>query len=945
MAEIQTGAYSVTENARTANTVGFSQWDVKIYDTDLTIKSQRINVTGSSFTINYPTIMVKRATNVGNKKQAAANFYSTLKDQSGTVRWNIPQRLPSDSSSYTWTTTLTQGTEVQVYRRKDSPDAVKTFQTATFFNQNNSDTRLINFNWTVQLQAGSNSNQKTAGLHSRDSSIDQHAWTTTTKTSTWVVPIYLNAPPTIGTTSVSVGSPKSGSSGYADLTRTSVSVTATAQYGGYIKTMVVTVGNASETYNWSSGTTNSRTFSLKPTNTGNLSVSVTVTDSRGQTATKSLGTVNYIAKTNPTISGISLSPVSSSGKAMNGYFKGVSKLKAVVTSASTISGGNISSVTLKASGATDGTGGSTTSSTQTVTTGILNTAGSITPSVTVKDNYSLTTSKNASAITVVNPTVGASNTSLKRIGPSVTDPTHDTTYNDEGIEAVLKVTLSHTLITEDSSHINLYSAPTISIKEGNTTITDYDITWYDTYNETTGAFSNATNWTTRSSSASITVYAYIRGKNDFTFDKDTTYAVSLTPNSTYGTGATILGSIVPAFYLLAGRAGGRGLGIGRKPPTDALYVNMDSYLEGNVTIVDDDAANLSAKTIYETRHFMSVYDDGDAHSYGQVIRIGAGGNVVIGGGESAIDNSSEGLWHANINNMQGTGEDVYITADGSIQFYTGCSNDASSYKHGGVSADGNVWAAKYLVCDGANNNLRTTIGCQNSTFCHIYTDAPGFAINRYIAFVNNGSVGTISYPTGAHYVKRGSGIFLNADTYGGNKNATQIYSYDSNGIDCMMLTADGYIAIYVGNESTAPAPRCYIEYAQTGFQHTVKAPSFVNTSDKRLKEDIKTTDKNVDDIVLSLNPISYKWKESEDGKKHFGFVAQEVIELMEEQGLDAEEYGVIQKSSNPEGDGTEYYSLAYSEFIPMLVHLCQTQQKEIDKLKADIDSLKKKLQD
>lgn len=632
MAEVLTGSYSVTENNRTANTILFSQWDVEIYDTDLTRKLMRINVTGSSFTINYPTIMVKRSTHVGDKKQAAANFYSTLKNQSGTALWNLPQRLPSDSSSYTWTTNLTQGTQQQVYRRKDVPGSAVTYQTSTYFNSNNSTTRTINFSWTVQLQAGSSSNQKTAGLHSRNSSIDQHAWTTTTKTTTWNVPVTLNAPPTIGTTSVSVGSPKSGSSGYADLTRTSVSVTATAQYGGYIKTMVVTVGNASETYNWSSGTTNSHTFSLKPTNTGNLSVSVTVTDSRGQTTTKSLGTVSYIAKTNPTISGISLSPVSSSGKAMNGYFKGVSKLKAVVTSASTISGGNISSVTLKASGATDGTGGSTTSSTQTVTTGILNTAGSITPSVTVKDNYTLTTSKDASNITVVNPTVGASNMTLKRIGPSVTDPTHATTYNDEGVEAVLKVTLSHTLITEDSSHINLYSAPTISIKEGSTTITDYDITWYDTYNETTGAFSNATNWTTRSSSASITVYAYIRGKNSFTFDKDTTYVVSLTPKSTYGTGAIVSGSIVPAFYLLAGRAGGKGLGIGRKPPTDALYVNMDAYFRDK-----NDVTRLLFDFFYPVGSYYETSDasfDPNITWGGTWTKLGEGVVLMSGGGSN-----------------------------------------------------------------------------------------------------------------------------------------------------------------------------------------------------------------------------------------------------------------------------------------------------------------------
>lgn len=56
----------------------------------------------------------------------------------------------------------------------------------------------------------------------------------------------------------------------------------------------------------------------------------------------------------------------------------------------------------------------------------------------------------------------------------------------------------------------------------------------------------------------------------------------------------------------------------------------------------------------------------------------------------------------------------------------------------------------------------------------------------------------------------------------------------------------------------------------------MSARSFVQTSDERKKDIL---DETVPD-VSSIEPIVYKWKEAEDGKKHIGYSAQEVEKIL-----------------------------------------------------------------
>lgn len=103
------------------------------------------------------------------------------------------------------------------------------------------------------------------------------------------------------------------------------------------------------------------------------------------------------------------------------------------------------------------------------------------------------------------------------------------------------------------------------------------------------------------------------------------------------------------------------------------------------------------------------------------------------------------------------------------------------------------------------------------------------------------------------------------------------------------------------------------------------------SSDIRLKKDIEKIGEDTDKVLLGLEPISFSWKDKEehDGERHYGISAQQLIEKLKEQNISLDNLHLVKEIEG-------YYGVAYTEFIPMLIHLCQSQQREIDELKKRI---------
>lgn len=88
------------------------------------------------------------------------------------------------------------------------------------------------------------------------------------------------------------------------------------------------------------------------------------------------------------------------------------------------------------------------------------------------------------------------------------------------------------------------------------------------------------------------------------------------------------------------------------------------------------------------------------------------------------------------------------------------------------------------------------------------------------------------------------------------------------------------------------------------------------------------------EIIQGLKPCTYRYNDIKalGDKINFGFLAQDILEAF------GEDYNFVQKNEDE-----EYFRVNYFQFIAPLVSVIQDQQKEINKLKTEIESLKEKL--
>lgn len=136
--------------------------------------------------------------------------------------------------------------------------------------------------------------------------------------------------------------------------------------------------------------------------------------------------------------------------------------------------------------------------------------------------------------------------------------------------------------------------------------------------------------------------------------------------------------------------------------------------------------------------------------------------------------------------------------------------------------------------------------------------------------------------------------------------------------------------------------------------------STISTSDRTEKKDIVPLDaEDSVNFIMALNPVSYKFITGNSDRTHYGMIAQDVEEELEELGMTAkdfagfckdqktvpflrEENGCQIKDDMPvEGEYT--YGLRYEEFIAPTIKTVQVLKNRIDEQQQEIDELKQQL--
>ncbi len=105
------------------------------------------------------------------------------------------------------------------------------------------------------------------------------------------------------------------------------------------------------------------------------------------------------------------------------------------------------------------------------------------------------------------------------------------------------------------------------------------------------------------------------------------------------------------------------------------------------------------------------------------------------------------------------------------------------------------------------------------------------------------------------------------------------------------------------------------------------------TSDRRKKEDIGPLDSRYDEFFKSLNPVSFRYKDGTSGRKHTGFIAQEVEEAAEEARLSDKDIAVVVR------DQEDNYYLRYEEIIAIQTNMIQKLMARVESLEARVNKL------
>ena len=185
----------------------------------------------------------------------------------------------------------------------------------------------------------------------------------------------------------------------------------------------------------------------------------------------------------------------------------------------------------------------------------------------------------------------------------------------------------------------------------------------------------------------------------------------------------------------------------------------------------------------------------------------------------------------------------------------------------------------------------------------------------------------IGYNAGDGIKSQGNNVMIGAGADGDSQ--TSQYRI---GIGRSVTVSENNTAV-IGNTDLT---KLYV--AQDG-EGVLYANATINTSDMRLKDFIKPVNLGLQ-FINKLNPVSYmkisksqyKGEEDNDYRYEFGLLAQEVDEIL--------------KDSNPEStivtkDQEGFLGMDYKQIIMPLIKSVQELSAEIDRLKAEIEELKK----
>ena len=341
----------------------------------------------------------------------------------------------------------------------------------------------------------------------------------------------------------------------------------------------------------------------------------------------------------------------------------------------------------------------------------------------------------------------------------------------------------------------------------------------------------------------------------------------------------------------------------------------------------------------QAENFVMVSDADGFGSWVDPNSLGLGG----GDGWWDRDSSTSRVNLLNINDDIGIGDETVIYKDG-LRFLHSygdnnifMGNNAGNFTTGGKNNIG--------IGNNAAISLGSAAGGQPSANVAIGNNA----LNKNTTANDNVAIGSNAlYNNDADAPNGGGNVALGASALwqqtNGNLNVAIGFSALSSNLTGDDLVAIGRTAnVSSGNLSNAIVIGASADVDSSNkvrignsliSEYETQVP-WTTGSDKRFKKNIQDLDLGLD-FINSLHPVSYQMKSEASNEQSFGFIAQEVEEI-----LDGREAKLI-STQNTE-DAMKY--MRYNDLIAPIVNAIQEQQEEIDSLEARILELENIIKD
>ena len=348
--------------------------------------------------------------------------------------------------------------------------------------------------------------------------------------------------------------------------------------------------------------------------------------------------------------------------------------------------------------------------------------------------------------------------------------------------------------------------------------------------------------------------------------------------------------------------------------SDDFYINNVNIGSTPLTILSSGNIGIGTTTPNYSATNRRVLDINGTSQSMLALSVGGVGKSFLfyTGTDLLVSNESNGAIKFNTNGS----EKAIITSSGQVQISSPISDalkltNTNSGAYNGVLLENNsgnkmLFGIGGSAVGGSQQNT-AYFGSISNIDCYLMTNN-----TERMRITSGGDVGIGVTSTSSYklFVAGGQyGTYLKGGDLGTGSRALSVVKADNT--DAFYVRGDG--ATFVTNLGTG------LVYSNGG------ALTSTNPSDSRLKDDITDLQYGLNEI-LQLRPVSYNWKDDKINQgKQFGFIAQEVQEVMPE---------LVKEFETEEG---ERLGLDKEGIYAALVNAIQEQQKQIEELKTLIN--------